>query len=33
MRALLALLLLFSIPAFADDLDVDLSKPDVRLDV
>lgn len=33
MRALIALLLLFSAPAFADDLDVDLSKPDVRLDV
>ena len=33
MRYLLALLLLFSAPAWADDLDVDLSKPDVRLDV
>lgn len=37
MRALLALLLLvvalWADPALADDLDVDLSKPDVRLDV
>lgn len=33
LSALIALHLLIAIPAMADDLDIDLSKPDVRLDV